>query len=379
MKIETLAVHAAHQPDPATGAISPPIQLSTTFERAEDGSYPAGFVYGRTKNPNRTMLEGALAELEGGAAAAAFASGLAAIHAVFQSLQAGDHCVVSADIYHGTRYLLQNVMQRWNLEVSFVNFDDSSEARSALRENTRLVYVESPSNPLLKIIDLAEAATLAHDAGAKLVVDNTWATPVLQRPLELGADISVHSSTKYFGGHSDVTGGAVIAKEEDDFFKRIREVQNLAGGVPSPFDCWLVRRGLATLPLRVMAQSRSAQLVAEFLNKHPQVSQVYYPSLPSHPRHEIARRQMTAFGGMLSFQARGGETAARKVAARTQLFHQATSLGGIESLIEHRASVEGPQTTTPRDLLRLSVGIEHADDLIEDLDQALLIENHRVM
>ncbi len=371
MKIETLAVHAAHEPDPTTGAISPPIHLSTTFERAEDGSYPGGYVYGRTGNPNRAQLEAALAELEGGAAAAAFASGLAAIHAIFQALQTGDHAIVSADIYHGTRHLLTNVMQRWGLQISFVTFNDMQQVKAALRKNTRLVYVETPSNPLLKIIDLVEAAGLAHHAGAKLVVDNTWATPVLQRPLELGADISVHSSTKYFGGHSDVTGGAVIAREDDEFFGRIREVQNLAGGVPSPFDCWLIRRGLATLPLRVLTQSRTAQQIAEFLASHPSVSQVYYPGLPNHAGHVTAKKQMSAFGGMLSFQVKAGEAAARKVASRTKLFRQATSLGGVESLVEHRASVEGPQTTTPRDLLRLSVGIEHADDLMQDLEETL--------
>jgi cystathionine gamma-synthase len=371
MKIETLAVHAAHEPDPATGAISPPIHLSTTFERAEDGSYPGGYVYGRSSNPNRAQLEAALAELEGGAAAAAFASGLAAIHSIFQALQTGDHAIVSADIYHGTRALLQNVMQRWGLQISFVSFEDTRQVKAALQKNTRLVYVETPSNPLLKIIDLAEAAAFAHAAGAKLVVDNTWATPVLQRPLDLSADLSVHSSTKYFGGHSDVTGGAVIAREDDDFFRRIREVQNLVGGVPSPFDCWFIRRGLATLPLRVLTQSKSAQQIAEFLVSHSAVSQVYYPGLPNHPGHNIAKNQMSTFGGMLSFQVKMGEAASRKVASGTKLFQQATSLGGVESLVEHRASVEGPQTTTPRDLLRVSVGIEHVDDLIADLDQAL--------
>lgn len=371
MKIETLAVHAAHEPDPATGAISPPIHLSTTFERGEDGGYPGGYIYGRSSNPNRAQLEAALAQLENGAVAAAFASGLAAIHSIFQSLQTGDHAIVSADIYHGTRYLLQNVMQRWGLQIDFVSFADLGQVKAALRKNTRLVYVETPSNPLLKITDLAEAASFAHQSGARLVVDNTWATPVLQRPLDLGADLNVHSSTKYFGGHSDVTGGAVIARENDEFFGRIREVQNLAGGVPSPFDCWLIRRGLATLPLRVSTQSKTAQQVAEFLVSHAQVSGVYYPGLPNHAGHSIAKTQMSAFGGMLSFQVKTGEDAARKVAARTKLFRQATSLGGIESLVEHRASVEGPATTTPRDLLRLSIGIEAAEDLIEDLDEAL--------
>ncbi len=371
MKIETLAVHAANEPDSATGAIAPPIHLSTTFLRAEDGSYPGGYVYGRSANPNRVALEDAVAQLEGGKAAAAFASGLAAIHSVFASLQAGDHAVISGDIYHGTRSMLEKVLQRWGLEFTYVNFEDWDSVAAAVRKTTRLIYVETPSNPLMKVVDLSKVAKLADDAGAKLVVDNTLSTPVLQRPLELGADISVHSSTKYFGGHSDVTGGVVVVKSEDDFFSRIREVQGLAGGVPSPFDCWLVKRGLATLPLRVTTQARNAQAIAEFLHAHKNVSAVHYPGLPSHPGHETARAQMTAFGGMLSFQVKAGETAARKVASTMKLFKQATSLGGIESLVEHRASVAGEQASTPRDLLRLSIGIEHVDDLVEDLDEAL--------
>jgi cystathionine gamma-synthase len=371
MKIETLAVHAANEPDHATGAIAPPIQLSTTFLRAEDGSYPGGYVYGRSNNPNRVALEDAVAQLEGGAAAAAFGSGLAAIHSIFASLQAGDHAVISGHIYHGTRSMLEKVLQRWGLEFTYVNFEDWASVTAAVRKTTRLVYVETPSNPLMKVIDLSKAAKLAHEAGAKLVADNTLSTPVLQRPLELGADISVHSSTKYFGGHSDVTGGVVIVKSEDDFFTRIREVQGLAGGVPSPFDCWLVKRGLATLPLRVTTQARNAQAIAEFLHAHKNVRAVHYPGLPSHPGYEIARKQMTAFGGMLSFQVKAGESAARKVASTMKLFKQATSLGGIESLVEHRASVAGEQASTPRDLLRLSIGIEHVDDLVEDLNAAL--------
>ena len=372
MKIETLAVHAANEPDPATGAVAAPIHLSTTYLRAADGSYPGGYVYGRSENPNRVALETALALLEGGAAAAAFASGLAAIHAIFQALQPGDHAIVSQDIYHGTHAMLEKVMLRWGLDINFISFYDLDTVRGALRQNTRLFYLETPTNPMMKIIDLAEVVALAHDAGAKVVVDNTLATPVLQRPLDLGADISVHSSTKYFGGHSDVTGGALIVKSADELFTRIREEQSLAGAVPSPFDCWLIRRGLATLPLRVAAQSANALKVAEFLQAHPGVSRVHYPGLPDHPDHAIARKQMSAFGGMLSFQIAAGEAAARKVASNTKLFTQATSLGSVESLIEHRASVAGESASTPRDLLRLSVGIEAAEDLIEALEHALV-------
>ena len=412
MKIQTLAVHAAHEPDPTTGAVAAPIHLSTTYLRAADGSYPGGYVYGRSENPNRVALETALAMLEGGAAAVAFASGLAAIHAIFQALEPGDHAIVSEDIYHGTRAMLEKVMLRWGLEITFMPFDDLNSVRAALHNNTRLVYLETPTNPMMKIIDLAEVITLAHDAGAKVVVDNTLATPVLQRPLDpshslrsgqalpqdgsvgtgLGADIVVHSSTKYFGGHSDVTGGAVIVKQTDDFFARLREAQTLAGAVPSPFDCWLIRRGLATLPLRVTAQSANALQIAEFLKAHPGISRVNYPGLPDHPGHTVARKQMShlsslrgreapeaiskpeqplPLGAMLSFQVAAGEVAARKLASSTKLFTQATSLGSVESLIEHRASVAGESPSTPRDLLRLSVGIEAAEDLIEDLDWAL--------
>jgi cystathionine gamma-synthase len=250
-------------------------------------------------------------------------------------------------------------------------FDDLNKVRSALRKNTRMVYVETPSNPLMKIINLAEVVELAHEAGALLVADNTLATPVLQNPLALGADIVLHSSTKYFGGHSDVTGGAVIVKSADERFEHLRKIQSLGGAVPSPFDCWLIRRGLATLPLRVRTQAANAMQIAEFLRAHKGVSKVHYPGLADHPGHAVARKQMSAFGGMLSFQVAAGEAAARKLASSTQLFKQATSLGSVESLIEHRASVAGESAATPKDLLRVSVGIEDADDLIEDLGQAL--------
>lgn len=371
MKIETLAIHAAHKPDPSTGDIAPPIHLSTTFERGPDGDYPGGYQYARTSNPNRSMLEAALAQLARGEEALAFASGLAAIHSVFAALQSGDHVVASADIYHGTSALLREVMQTWGLEISFVDVQDDGSLESAIKSNTRLVYIETPSNPLLKITDIAAVVKISQASGARVVVDNTWATPVLQRPLEMGADISVHSSTKYFGGHSDVMGGAVIVREADDFFERIRNAQNLAGGVPSAFDSWLIRRGISTLPLRIRTQSSTANLVANFLSQHPQVETVHYPGLENHPRHTIAKEQMQGFGAMLSFEVAGGERAARKVANHTELFQQATSLGGVESLIEHRASVEGPHSSTPRNLLRLSVGLEHGDDMMADLEQVL--------
>lgn len=371
MHLETLAVHAGHTVDPATGAVTPPIHLSTTFERDADGGYSRGYVYARSGNPNRAALETCLAALEGGAAAATFASGSAATAAVFQALAPGDHVIAPLDAYHGTIRLLREVFIPWGLAVTFVDMTDPDAVRRALRPTTRLVWVETPSNPLLKITDIAAVAEIAHVAGARCLCDNTWASPVLQRPLVLGADLVLHATTKYLGGHGDVLGGAVIAREVDAFFERVRLVQTTAGAVPSPFECWLTLRGIRTVPLRVRAQASAAMRVARFLADHPAVTAVHYPGLERHPGHEVAARQMAAFGGMLSFQVAGGRDAALAVAARVRLFTRATSLGGTESLIEHRASIEGPGTSTPDDLLRCSIGLEHPDDLIADLTAAL--------
>ncbi|MCI0438431.1 MAG: PLP-dependent aspartate aminotransferase family protein [Chloroflexi bacterium] len=371
MNIETIAAHAGHDVDPATGAITAPIHLSTTFERDADGGYSRGHIYSRSGNPNRELLEGRLRQLEGGEAAAAFSSGMAATGAVFQSLSAGDHVVASSDCYHGTTALLRDVFARWGLQTTFTDATDPSQVEQAMRPNTRLVWVETPSNPLLKVTDIARVAAIAHEAGALCACDNTWATPLLQRPFELGADLSVHATTKYLGGHSDVLGGAVVARESGEFFERVRKVQTTYGAVPSPFDCWLVLRGIRTLHLRMRAHSENAMRVATFLSEHPRVERVYYPGLAEHPGHEIAARQMRDFGGMVSFQVKGGRDEAMAVAARVKVFTRATSLGGTESLIEHRASIEGPNSRTPQNLLRMSIGIEHADDLIEDLAQAL--------
>jgi cystathionine gamma-synthase len=371
MRFETRAVHAGGGVDPATGAVTQPIYLSTTFERAADGSFPQGYIYSRTDNPNRAALERALASLEGGAAAAVFASGSAATPAIPQALAPGDHVVAPLDAYFGTGKLLREVFAPWGLQTTFVDVTDVATVERALRPETTLVWLETPSNPLLKVTDIAAIAAIARAAGARCVADNTWASPVLQRPLELGADLVMHATTKYLGGHTDVLGGAVIAREEDAFFERIRLIQTAGGGVPSPFECWLVLRGLKTLPLRVRAQSESAARIASYLSAHPDVEAVHYPGLEWHAGHAVAARQMAGFGGMLSFQVRGGEAAAMAVAARVELFTRATSLGGAESLIEHRASVEGPDTATPDNLLRVSVGLEHPDDLIEDLARAL--------
>jgi cystathionine gamma-synthase len=371
MKIETLAVHAGHAIDPATGAVSSPIHLSTTFERDTEGTYSRGFMYTRNNNPNRQALERGISALEGGAAAAAFASGTGASMSIFQALAPGDHILAHVDAYYGTSRLLREVFQRWGLDVSFVDMSDLRAAEKALRPKTKLAWMETPSNPLLKIVDLAAVAKIVHAAGAICVCDNTWA-PILQRPFDLGADLILHSTTKYFGGHCDVLGGIVVSKVENDFFQRIRSIQYEGGAVPSPFDCWLILRGMRTLPWRMRAHSENAMKVADFLSRHRKVSRAHYPGLKAHPGHEIAAKQMSTFGGMLSFEVKDGRDAAMSVAAKIKIFTRATSLGGVESLIEHRASIEGTGTTSPEGLLRLSIGLENAEDLIEDLDQALL-------
>lgn len=375
MRFETLAIHASHTADPTTGAVTPPLHLSTTFERAADGSYPHGFVYARTENPTRGEFEALLAALEGGATdvaqAAAFASGSAATAAVFQSLTPGDHVLAPGDVYHGTAKMLRNEFVPWGLSADFVDMSDLPTVEAALRPTTRLVWIETPSNPLLKISDIRRIAELAHGVGATLVVDNTWATPIGQRPFALGADLIVHSTTKYLGGHSDTLGGAVVARTGDERFTRIRQIQGTLGAVLAPFDSWLTLRGVRTLAYRMRGHTENGQAVARFLAEHPAVEATHYPGLPSHPGHSIASEQMSLFGGMLSIQVRGDAARALEVAARTRIFTRATSLGGVESLIEHRASIEGPASRTPPNLLRISVGLEHPDDLIEDLDQAL--------
>lgn len=371
MRLETLAIHAGARPDPATGAIAPPLYLSTTFERAADGSYPCGYIYTRHGNPNREALEEAMAALEGGAVAMAFASGSAAAFAVLQTLSPGDHVIAPRDLYHGLARLFREIATRWGLSISFVDLTDPFAVEAAIRPNTRVIWVETPSNPMLRITDIARVAAMAHAVGALCICDNTLATPVLQRPLALGADGVVHSATKYLGGHGDAMGGIVVLKEDGAFARRLREIQITGGAVLSSFESWLILRGLRTLPYRMRAHSENAMRVAAFLSQHPAVEAVHYPGLPEHPGHAVAARQMSMFGGMVSFQVRGGRDAAFQVAARVRLFTRATSFGGPESLIEHRASIEGPGTTTPDNLLRLAIGLEHPDDLIEDLDQAL--------
>ncbi len=370
MRIETIAVHAGHAVDATTGAVAAPLYLSTTFERDVEGTYSRGFMYTRNDNPNRQALERGVSMLEGGEAAAAFASGTGATMSILQALSPGDHVLAHVDAYYGTSRLIREIFVRWGLEADFVDMSDLAAVKKALRSNTKLAWAETPSNPLLKIVDLAAVAEVVRKTGALLVCDNTWA-PVLQRPFDLGADLILHSTTKYFGGHCDVLGGIVVAKTDNEFFQRIRGIQYEGGAVPSPFDCWLILRGMRTLPWRMRAHSGNAIKIAEFLARHSKVKRVHYPGLQSHPGHKIAAAEMSMFGGMLSLEVRDGYDAAMSVAAKTKIFIRATSLGGVESLIEHRASIEGPGTTSPEGLLRLSIGLENADDLIEDLDQAL--------
>ena len=371
MKPETLAVHAARAPDAGTGAVAAPLHLSTTFERAADGSYPQGYYYGRAANPTRSALEQALAALEGGAEGLCFASGSAASMAAFSLLAPGDHVIAPSECYHGTIKQLRQFIETTGVRVSLADTWDLDAVAAAWTGATRMVWIETPSNPRLFVTDIEATAALAHGRGALLACDSTFATPVLQQPLALGADIVMHSTTKFLAGHSDVTGGALVTRERGEVLERLRNYQLQAGAVPSPFDCWLTRRSMMTLPLRVRAQAAGAAAVAAFLDRHPRVERVFYPGLPSHPGHALAARQMGAFGSMISVTVRGGADDALAVAARVHVFTRATSLGSVESLIEHRASMEGPGTPTPPNLLRLSIGLEHPDDLVADLAQAL--------
>jgi cystathionine gamma-synthase len=371
MRIETRAVHAGRRIDPATAAVTPPIHLSSTFERGADGEYSRGFSYSREGNPNRRMLEECLADLEGGKDALVFSSGLAAATAVIQSLEPGDHIVAPADVYWALRNVIGGVFGKWGLETTYVDMTCVDTFRAALRPNTRLIWLETPSNPLMQITDLAAIGNIARQTKAITVCDSTFATPILQQPLASQIDLVVHSTTKYISGHSDVVGGVLITRHDNYLFERARQAQKYGGAVPSPFDCWLTLRGVETLPYRMRGHSENALRLAQFLKSDPAVEAVHYPGLADHPGHDIAARQMSGFSGMLSFQVKGDAKAAMGVAARCCLFIRATSLGGPHSLIEHRASVEGPSTRTPQNLLRLSVGLEHADDLIADLEQAL--------
>lgn len=370
---ETLAAQGFKSPESPYGEIVGPIHLSTTYERAGDGSYPGGRLYSRDQNPGYDAPEALLASLEGGEQALLFASGMAASAAVLQALEPGDRIVAPRVIYWGWRNLLQQFCQQWGLALAWYDNADPGALAARLEEApTRLVWVETPANPTWELTDIERAAQLAHQHGALLVVDSTAATPVLTRPLALGADLVMHSATKYLNGHSDVIAGALVTRTRDPLWERIRRVRNLGGAVLGPVEAALLLRGMRTLFLRVRAASANALALAHFLEAQPQVLAVLYPGLSSHPDHAVAARQMQGgFGGMLSVRIAAGEAAARGVASRLQVFRRATSLGATESLVEHRASVEGPGSPCPPDLLRVSVGIEAIEDLLADFAQAL--------
>lgn len=380
MRIETRAIHAGRNVDPVTGAVSVPIHLSTTFERSADGSFPSGFEYCRDSNPTRNAFETAIASLEGvalaeGATAIAYASGMAAITALIEAHPArGNRIVVAEDMYFGIRSLIDETDIGRRFEFVTVDMCDLARLRAALDEApTRLVWLESPSNPLIRLADIGAICETAHAAGALAVVDNTLSTPFLQRPLELGADAVIHSATKYIGGHSDLMAGVVVLPQGSPLEHPLRMIQKHKGSVAAPFDCWLALRGLQTLGVRMRAHCDGAGKVAEALAAHPAVMTVLYPGLEEHPGRAFAEKQMAGYGGMLSFIVHGGAAAAMAVAAKLQLITRATSLGGAHSLIEHRASVEGPRTMAPGGLLRVSVGLEHPQDIIDDLLQALAV------
>jgi cystathionine gamma-synthase len=373
MRFETRAIHVGQEPDAEFGAVSVPIYQTSTYAQPAVGK-PKAYDYARGGNPTREALQQVLASLEGGTRALSFSSGLGATTTLLLTLRPGDHVVLGDDVYGGTYRLLAQVMYGWGVEFDTIDLADEDAFRSALRDRTRIVWLETPTNPLMKVVDVERVAAIAREAGARTVVDNTFATPYLQRPLELGADVVVHSVTKYLGGHSDLVGGAIVTSD-DDLVERLTFLQNAAGAIPGPMDCFLALRGVKTLALRMEAHCTGAERVARFLAGHPKVAKVYYPGLPDHPGHDVAARQMRRFGGMLSFETRSRDDAIA-VAEQTKIFFLAESLGGVESLIEvpapmTHASVAGSPLEVPETLVRVSVGIEHPDDLIADLDQAL--------
>ena len=380
MHFETRAIRSGQDPDPTTGSVVIPLNMASTYRHDAVGTFK-GYEYGRTGNPTRTALEDQIAALENSAWALCYGSGTAAAQNITWLLNPGDEVLLSDDIYSGTYRFLVETLSRYGIRTNLANFTDLDASRSAMTPQTKMVWVETPTNPNLRITDIAAMAAIAHEDGALLVVDNTFATPYLQQPLALGADIVLYSTTKYMGGHSDVVGGALTGNDPE-LWAFLQNMQNAAGAVPSPFDCWLTVRGLKTLAVRMDRHSANALAVAEFLAAHPAVEQVFYPGLPSHPGHEIARRQMKAFSGMVSFTVKGGFEVASKIVESTRVFTLAESLGGVESLIEHpgkmtHASVAGTGAEVEDSLIRLSVGIEHVDDQIADLEQTLAAATSR--
>ena len=367
----TLAVHAGNHADPATGAVAPPIHLATTFRHGPAGERIAGYEYQREGDPTNDRLREALVALEGGATALTFASGMAAMTTLLESLPAGSRVLFPDDCYSGLRMLFSEFLPERGLVVETVDMADLDAVRAACATPLAVLWIETPSNPLLKVCDIAALAEIGHAAGALVIADNTFATPLLQRPLALGADIVMHSTTKYFGGHSDVLGGALVFGRDDGFAKKVAHRLHVTGAVLAPFSAWLTLRGCRSLGARMAMHCANARKLAEFLATHPAVERVNWPGLPAHPGHAVAAKQMRDFGAMLSVELRGGREAALAVAGRLRIFTNATSLGGCESLVEHRASVEGPNPRSPQNLLRVSVGLEDGDDLVADFQQAL--------
>jgi cystathionine gamma-synthase len=372
MNLSTQLIHTGNFEDNSR-AVMPPIVLSTTFERGEDQlSFPGGYIYNRYDNPNRHALEAKLTVMENGVEAVTFSSGLAAALAVFQSLRSGDHVILPDDIYFGVRVILEKLFPQFDLTFTTVDMIEPDKVRKAIQPNTRLIWIETPSNPRVKVTDIAAIVAVAKAHNCFTVADNTWATPFFTKPLDLGVDISLHSTTKYLGGHSDLLGGALVFKAADARYEFIRTFQKTGGTVPSPFDCWLLCRSLATFAVRMPIHAASAMQLATYLSQHPAIEAVMYPGLPSDPQHEVAKRQMTGgFGGMLSVLVKGGQAEALTLCSKLRIFRHATSLGGVESLIEHRNSVEGENSPSPVNLLRISVGLEGIEDLIGDFEQAL--------
>lgn len=371
MRFETKAIHAGLDVGNPSSSIVPPISPSTIFEIDVEGRKSSDLHYSRLDNPNRSQFETLIAALEGGEEAAAFSSGIAAATAILQSLKPGDHLLIPDDVYAGNRKMVTTIMIRWGLEVDFIKMTDPDEIRKHIKPASKMIWVETPSNPLMQITDIRETAAIASENNLRLVADNTWPTPVNQRPLELGADLVLHSTSKYFGGHSDLLGGAVVTKKKDSFFDQIRLTQRMGGAVPSPQDCWMLSRSTRTLAYRMKGHNEHALEIAQFLENHPMVDKVYYPGLESHPQHKTAKKQMSGFGGMISFFVDGNLEESIAIVGRSKLIKRATSLGGVESTWEHRGSSEGEGTVSPDNLIRLSVGLEHPEDLKEDLEQAL--------
>lgn len=373
MKIETTSIHTGTLKDDAFGTVAMPIILTSTFERDKEGGFPEGRdVYARASNPNRRALEQKLAALENGTEAIAFSSGQAATMSVFNSLEPNAHVIIPDDIYYGTRVLLETIYKRWGLTYSAIDMTNINTIKKAITKKTQLIWIESPSNPSLKVTDIQAIVKLVKGKNITTVCDNTWATPFFTKPLDLGVDIVMHSTTKYFSGHSDLIGGCIIVKNSDETSKRIREFQVLGGAIPSPFDCWLLFRSLSTFPMRMEIHAKNAQKLAEYFEKHPKIEKVNYPGLKNNAFHKVSKKQMAGgFSGMMSILVKGGAAETLTLAANLKVVKHATSLGGVETLVDHRQSAEGIHSMSPPNLLRISVGIENIDDLIADFEQAL--------